>query len=357
MRHLVALALVFVATSAVPAQGQLFDRFKLDKINRQMAGQVVDFTHNHGADRRIYSPILGQPRDLYVYLPPCYNPAKAYPLIIYFHMAAVDEHWFVGSARLRELDAMIQSGEFPPVIVAVPDGLIEGENKFHAPHSMFLNGVRGRFEDHVISEVLPFMTSRYSIRPEREARALLGSSAGGLGASSLALRHPDLFGAVATVGGLHNLRYDTCSGDYRENFDPLTYRWQENYDPNKLVAKFYLGLTRVRARKFLEPVFGNDVVAVRGEIAAVNPADILFTAPISQGRPAIYINYAGHDNFNFDAQAESFIWLARSQGIHVDAEVDPKARHNLLYFRRNHILAYHWLASHLLPPTSRASIQ
>ena len=49
------------------------------RVNRQLHGRVLDYTANHGQDRRIYSPALCQKRDLYVYLPPCYDPCKQYP--------------------------------------------------------------------------------------------------------------------------------------------------------------------------------------------------------------------------------------------------------------------------------------
>ena len=63
-----------------PARAQVFDLVNLDHLNGKLCGRVVDYTQNHGADRRIYSPILGRPRDLYVYLPPGYDPSVAYPL-------------------------------------------------------------------------------------------------------------------------------------------------------------------------------------------------------------------------------------------------------------------------------------
>src|SRR5262249_41194879 len=154
------------------------------------------------------------------------SPARAYPLVVYLHLGYVDEHTFLGWDRVGELDRLIQSGLLPPAGGAIPDGLIDGENRFNSPHSLFLNGLHGPVEDHLLFEVLPFVASRYSIRPEREAHALLGISAGGLGAASLALRHPDRFGAVATIAAPLNLRYTTCRGDSREDFDPSSYRWK-----------------------------------------------------------------------------------------------------------------------------------
>ncbi len=342
---------VILVLLAIPwaAHAQFRDNANLDRKNRHLAGRIVDYSHNHDADRRLYSPLLGMPRDLYVYLPPGYNPSCAYPLIVYLHMAYVDEHTFVGSNRIRELDRMICRGEFPPVIVAAPDGTIRGENDTDAQHSMFVNGCHGRFEDHVLREVIPFVMSKYSVRPEREAHALLGASAGAFGALNLAITNHDFFGAVATLAAPANLRYTTVSGDYHENFNPATFRWNSRYDPDQVIGQYYLGLRKVHAGKFLDPVFGcgPDVV---GRIVAENPADLIVRSDLKPGELDIYLNYPGRDHYNFDAQVESFAWLARQKGISVTTERVPHRRHGLMYFVNNHKPAFQWLACRLLPP-------
>ncbi len=349
MRH--ALALLALLAFAVPAQAQLRNHANIDRLNRRLAGHMEDYTHNHGQDRRIFSPILGMPRDLYVYLPPGYDPRLAYPLIIYMHMAYVDEHTISGSERIVELDRMIGRGEFPPAIVAVPDGVYNGENRIRAPHSLFVNGCGGRVEDHILGEVIPFLLRCYSIRPEREAHASLGVSAGAFGAMAMAIKHRDFFGAVATLAGPLNLRYSNCHGDYLEDFDPATYRWNDRYDPEQVAGIFYFGLRRSRVKKYLGPVFGclPDVVSA---IRANNPADLIFSTDLRPGELAIYANYPMRDNWNFDAQNQSFQWLAAQRGIQVDLVGIPGAHHSLAYFRSNHIPAYHWLAHHLLPPVA-----
>jgi poly(3-hydroxybutyrate) depolymerase len=343
---LVVLALL---ACAPPARAQVGNCRSLESLNRRLGGQVLDFTHNHGADRRLNSPIMGRPRDLYVYLPPGYNPSQAYPLIVYFHLAYLDEHWIVATDFLVQLDGMIRRGEFPPTIVAYPDGTIAGENHIRAPHSLFVNGVNGRFEDHILYEVVPFLHGHFAIRPEREAHALLGASGGGFGAMSLALRHRERFGTVATLAAPLNLRYWNCQEDYRADFDPATFRWRETYDPDQVIATFGFGLRRTRARTYVEPVFGSGP-GVISRVIAVNPADQILATGLRPCELSIYVNYPGKDNYNFDAQDESFAWLAAQQGVHLTVERDPCARHNLAYFRANHIRAYRWLACHLLPP-------
>jgi enterochelin esterase-like enzyme len=156
MRRVVA-ALLLIASATAPAKAQIFSWVNLDRLNSKLHGRVVDFTHNHGADRRIWSPILGRSRDLYVYLPPGYDPSVAYPLILFLHGAVIDEHYLLRPFGLKELDRMMSAGEVPPAIIAAPDGTYDGRNRIAAPHSLWVNGLGGRFEDHVVDEIVPFL--------------------------------------------------------------------------------------------------------------------------------------------------------------------------------------------------------
>jgi S-formylglutathione hydrolase FrmB len=351
MRCLVA-ALVLFASAVEPARAQVFALVKPDHLNGKLQGRLIEFTQKHHADGRIYSPILGRPRDLYVYLPPGYDPSRAYPLIIFLHGADIDEHSFLDPPALKALDFMIGRGEVPPVVIAAPDGTYEGENRINSTHSLWVNGLGGRFEDHIVEEVLPFMLRTYSIRPEREAHAMLGISAGGFGAMSIAMKHRDVFGTVATIAGPLNLRYDTIQGRYSDNFDPATYRERTDYDPDLIVARYYFGLLRRRVKTFLEPVYGPgpDMIA---KIARDNPADLLSSTGLQPGELALYVNYPGRDNYNFDAQDESFAWLAAQRGIAVELAEIPSGRHNLPYIEHAQPLTYVWLGRHILPPTTR----
>jgi S-formylglutathione hydrolase FrmB len=347
-----SIAVMTVLLVALPARAQFENWINLERVNGRLAGHVVDYTSNHGSDRRIFSPILGMPRDLYVYLPPAYEPARSYSLVLFFHMADVDERFFVGPKFLKELDDLIVCGGFPPAIVACPDGTYRGWDRFHAKDSLYVNGLGGRFQDHVLQEVIPFMKANYAIRPERQAHALVGFSAGGYGAMGLAIEHRDVFGAVATLASPLNLRYSNSDRGYFEDFDPATYRWKTTYDPKEFIGTFYAGLIRVRAQRFMEPVFGQGN-AVAAQIIRTNPADLISSTNLQPNELAIYVSYPGRDNFNFDAQAESFLWVANQRGIEVTVVRDPNERHRPSYFRDNQRPALIWLGRHLLPPGSQ----
>ncbi len=331
---------------------QVFDLVNLEHLNKKLCGRVVDHTQNHGEDRGLYSPILGMKRDLYVYLPPGYDPSIAYPLIVYLHGADIDEHAFLDPKDLIVLDGMMRRGEILPAVVACPDGTYEGRNRISSTHSLYVNGLGGRFEDHVVQEVVPYLMRTYSIRPERQAHALLGISAGGFGAMGLALKHRDVFGVVATLAGPLNMLYYNCQGRYADDFDPATYRERVDYDPDEVIARYYLGLLRRKVKTFLRPVYGPgpDVIA---RIKRDNPADLLTTTDLRPGELAIDVHYPGRDNDNFDSQDRSFARIAERRGVAVTIAVVPEGRHNLPYFEEAEHPAYEWLGRQLLPPAPR----
>ena len=94
--------------------------------SRQSGCQVLRQAHNHGADNRIPSAILGQRRDLYVYLPPEFRPDCRYPLLIWLHGFAQDEQSFLRDV-VPALDKAIAEHKLPPLIAVAPDGSFNGE--------------------------------------------------------------------------------------------------------------------------------------------------------------------------------------------------------------------------------------
>ena len=331
---------LFIRRRRGPAQSRKHD--KLDALNSTLCGRVEDFTNNHGRDNRIPSAILCQRRDLYVYLPPGYDPAKSYPLALWLHGAFGDEHALFGSANVPALDRMIATGCCPPMIVAYPDGTFTGRNHPTSKHSMFVNGKNGRIEDNIMCEIIPFLTCRYNILPGRDFHGIAGMSAGGGGAMSLALRHRDYFGAAASASGLLNLRYDTCSGDYFAPFSPETYRWKTVYDPHEVAAKFVGGLVRIHARFFIEPIFGSDP-GVLERVMRINPADLLESTNLGPAQLRMYVRYGDQDLLNFDAHAQSFVWLAAQRGVAVEEVCVPGGKHDAAFFTESSAHMYGWL--------------
>ena len=129
-------AIVILVSWASPGVGQVFDFVNLDRLNRTLCGRLEDHTWNHGKDRRLFSPILCRKRDLYVYLPPGYDPSVAYPLILLLHGADLDEHAFLDRKDLIWLDQAMARGEMPPAVVACPDDVRRQEPDHRRPFSL-----------------------------------------------------------------------------------------------------------------------------------------------------------------------------------------------------------------------------
>lgn len=339
-----SLVLFLLSTATGIGFGQSGKCSRLEKVNRGLAGVIVDHTNNHGMDRAIHSSILGECRDLYVYLPPGFDPARTYPVLLWLHGACSNERAFLSAGRIEYLDRLIREGCCPPIVVASPDGTIPRCGLAPAYHTFFLNGDGGAFRDHLLFEVMPFLAERYSVSLDCGCNAILGASAGGLGSMSIGLEHPEVFGFVMSLSAPLNLRYWNCQERYFANFDPQTFRWNDHYRPNLTIGKFGFGLIRLKAKGFARPVFGRGQQVV-SRIREVNPSEII--ARQAPTAPRLFVHYAGRDNFNFDAQSESFIWLAEQAGVLPTVVVSPRARHSDEYFDEAVQDAYDWLAREL----------
>jgi hypothetical protein len=302
-------------------------RVDLEQLNYRLAGKVHDYTANHGQDRRIPAPSLGVNRDAYVYVPPGYNPAKRYPLMVWLHGLAQDESSFL--EIVAEFDRPMAAGVLPKMVIIAPDGTVRGKAGLKEPPSLYLNSPQGRYEDFVIYDVWNHAVSNYSIRPERGAHVLAGASMGAFGAYNLGIKHRHEFGVLLGVLPPLNLRYADCRGRTDTNFDPNCFGVLTQYRPNAPLARFGpFGIITIRQRQLVAPVFGEgpDVIA---RVAAENPAEMLATYNVKPGELAMFAGYGSRDEFNFDAHTESFAAIARGRGLAVDTVCVPGGKHDV----------------------------
>lgn len=322
----VLLALTLLAGMVPAARATIIDTAHLALVRHRTSGQVLDFTKNGFHDRRIYSPALCEYRDVYVYLPPCYNPALRYPVIFYLHGFAQDERSFFN--LVPQVDAAIRSGRMPPAIIVAPDGTITGTDGFFRMRnaSFYINSKAGNFEDYLMVDIWNWAHQRFSIRPEREAHVLAGVSMGGGAAYDLGIRHRDKVATIAAIFPPINLRWMDCHDNYRGNFNECCWGWRTHMKgKHEVVGVYAAGLIKIRMNAFIGPLFDWDE-AVAG-MSAHNPAEHL--AGLQNGELAMYVAYGGRDQFNIDAQVESFLAIARCRGISVDYRYDPNGRHDL----------------------------
>jgi S-formylglutathione hydrolase FrmB len=139
-------------------------------------------------------------REVCVYLPPdAGRGGERLPVV--FLLAA-----FSGNARgflethpwrrglVARYDAALAAGAMPRALLVLPDCFtrLGGGQYVNSSHL-------GNYEDYLVAEVVPFVDERYPTLPG--PRAAAGKSSGGFGALRLGMRHPELFGAIASLSG------------------------------------------------------------------------------------------------------------------------------------------------------------
>jgi enterochelin esterase-like enzyme len=142
-------------------------------------------------------------RRVAVWLPPSYARAvtRHYPVIYWLAgFSGTGESLFHGrpwQPGLGErLDRLVAAGLMGEVIVVAPDGFTRwgGGQYLDSP-------VGGAHATHLVRELVPEIDRRYRTFTTRESRAIGGASSGGFGALVNAMRHPDIFSAVASHAG------------------------------------------------------------------------------------------------------------------------------------------------------------
>ena len=148
-------------------------------------------------------------RTVPVYLPPSYDdrPDRRYP-------SAYVLTGFTGRGRMLlndnlwnppldlRMDALIAAG-CGELILVMPDCATRYGGSQYLDSS-----ATGRYETHLMTELIPQVDRRFRTIPTRERRAILGKSSGGYGALVQGMRHPELFGALACHSG--DMYFEYC---------------------------------------------------------------------------------------------------------------------------------------------------
>ncbi|WP_240138472.1 alpha/beta hydrolase [Streptomyces sp. MUM 178J] len=192
----------------------------------------------HVLTLRLPSPLLGRDKGVNVVLPGAYSAHGAGHRVLYLlhGYGGNKDTWLVNT---RLVDHLAESG----TIVVLPQS---GRRWFVNDHAGL------RYEDHLIHELVPAIDERFNTLPTRAGRAVGGFSMGGATALFLGLRHPALFGAVASHAGAfeapHRIGdpYATFRGDpgfamptveaHERVWGPPGSRTRRRYDPYRLIG-------------------------------------------------------------------------------------------------------------------------
>lgn len=157
---------------------------------------------------------LGDPRrrEVPVYLPPSYGQKRGrrYPVLFFLPgftgggRSAVNYNPWKENIADR-FDRLVAEGKAREAILVIPDAFTAYGG------SQYLNSsATGRYEDHVVVELVSFIEDKFAAMRGADGRAVLGSSSGGFGALTLAMRHPEVFGHAAAHSA--DLGFDASYG-------------------------------------------------------------------------------------------------------------------------------------------------
>jgi len=191
------------------------------------------------------STVIGDTRQILVYLPPGYERGKSrYPVLYLFHGTGdVAESWIQAGHANLILDSLIAEQKAKPMLIVMP--LAHAVPFWSQPYDYAKNMTL--FEDYLLKEVIPWTESRYRTARGSQNRAIAGLSMGGAQAVTIGFAHLDTFGSIGVFS----------AGPGKE-FAPRFEKTLADHDgTNKKLRLFWMGIGRqdgfyANAEKFSE---------------------------------------------------------------------------------------------------------
>ena len=144
------------------------------------------------------STTVGIKRQARIYTPPGYSADQKYPVLYLLHGIGGDENeWGRGGAPDAILDNLIADKKAVPMIVVMPNGRASKDLTRRDPIPK-QSPAFAAFEKDLLTDLIPFIEKTYSVKAERQSRALAGLSMGGGQSLNFGLGNLDTF---AWVGG------------------------------------------------------------------------------------------------------------------------------------------------------------
>lgn len=137
-------------------------------------------------DLKIKSTYCNREMKYSIYLPEGYTADKKYPVLYMLHGYGDDNNAWLDKGNLAALTTKaVDDGTVGKMIVVMPDAL----------QSFYSNGVQEamKYEDYFFQELMPAVEKAYSVKTDRNSRAVGGLSMGGFGTLLYAFKHHELF--------------------------------------------------------------------------------------------------------------------------------------------------------------------
>jgi enterochelin esterase-like enzyme len=152
------------------------------------------------------STTVGVKRKAQVYTPPGYSRDQKYPVLYLLHGIGGDENeWPRGGSPSVILDNLYADKKIVPMIVVMPNGRASKDVTARSPFNQ-QGPAFSAFEKDLLDDLIPFIQKTYSVKTDRESRALAGLSMGGGQSLNFGLSNLDTFAWVGGFSSAPNTR-------------------------------------------------------------------------------------------------------------------------------------------------------
>ncbi len=143
-----------------------------------------------------FSQTAGMEKTFNIVLPAGYDEDVSYPVLYLLHGYNGDPNeWNAARVVCGNLQA---SGQMPPCIIVMPDLWTSQESKDGASFMDWISAFSA-FPQDLTEDIMPYITSHYSVATGKENTAILGLSMGGEQALVTAFENPGVFGYVGAL--------------------------------------------------------------------------------------------------------------------------------------------------------------
>ena len=184
----------------------------------------------HGTVSKVWykSAVIGFDRRMYVYTPAGYeNGTQKYPVFYLLHGAGGDEDAWTNMGRTAQImDNLIAQGKAKPMIVVMTNGNANQAGAQNEVPPVVTQGGQGmagnqqsagKFEQHLVKDVIPFMEKNFRTLTGKDNRAIAGLSMGGAHTQTITNDNPGMFSYIGVFSmGLMNFGPQTQSAEKLE---------------------------------------------------------------------------------------------------------------------------------------------
>ncbi len=188
-----------------------------------------------------FSTTTGLDRGANVVLPPNYDASKKYPVLYLLHGIFGDEyvHLRDGERKLLELlGNHAADGTAEEMVVVLPHMYASSDPNQQPAFNPESVKPYDNFINDLVTDLMPFIASKYSVYTDREHQAIAGFSMGGRETLFIGFTRPDLFaymGAIAPAPGATPAQDWAMKHEGQMQEDEMTFAGKE-YEPKVLMV-------------------------------------------------------------------------------------------------------------------------